>query len=192
MSLAELKATKPHKWWHEAIVDDMLVYPLDTLESRGKRLNYSPAYLSIIINTDMFKAAYERRRNEFKQNMDTALINKTTQVAAKGLDIMLEVLEQKRTQIPFAALSETVDKTLQRLGYGIQPRGPTVQVTGNNNTVAVLPTVTAEQLTQAREALRAVEAQTAGESERSEKMLPGGGQVVDGVLNISPPEPGES
>jgi len=193
MTVAELKATKSHRWWHEAIIDDMLVYPLDTLEARGKRLNYSASYLCILMNTDMFKAAYERRRKDFKETMDTAILNKTTQVAAKGLDIMLEVLEQKRAQIPFAALSETVDKTLQRLGYGVQPRGPTVQVNaGNGAQIAVLPTVTAEQLTSARAALRAAEGQRAIESERSEKSLPGEKslterkQLEDGVLDLTP------
>lgn len=187
-------AVLPKKWWHEAIIDDMLVFPLDTLEVRGKRLGYSPSYLSILTNTDMFKAAYERRRSEFRTNMDVALANKTTQVAAKGLDIMLEVLEQKRTQIPFAALSETVDRTLQRLGYGVQQKGPTVQVNaGAGSQVAVLPTVTAEQLGQARAALRAVETQRSLEpveakSEQSESSY----RLIDGELTAIPPEPGES
>jgi hypothetical protein len=173
MNYQALKMTKPHKWWHEAIIDDMLAYPTDTLEQRGKRVGYSASYLSIIINTDMFKAAYARRRTEYSEHLDASLINKATAVAAKGLDLMLETMESKRTQIPFGVLSDSVDKTLTRLGYGVQQKGPAVQVNipGNNNQVAVLPTVTADQLTSAREALRAVETNRASESERSEQML---------------------
>lgn len=192
MSLAVLKATKPVKWWHEAIIDDMLAFPLDTLEERGKRLNYSPTYLCIIINTDMFKAAYQKRKMDYKENLDNALVQKASAVAAKGLDIMLEALESKRTQIPFAMLSDSVDKTLTRLGYGVPNKGgPSVQVnmSGSGNQVAVLPTVTAEQLTSAREALRAVENKVASESERSEQMLPR--TKSDGILDLTP-EPGES
>jgi hypothetical protein len=187
MSLAELKLTKQVKWWHEAIIDDMLLYPLDTLEARGKRLGYTGSYLSILINTDMFKAAYQQRRDDFKQNMDAALTQKATTLAAKGLDIMLEVLETKRTQIPFAMLSDSVDKTLTRLGYGVPTKGPTVQVNvpGSHAQVAVLPTVTAEQLLSAREALRAVENNIAAEPKPPPK------QLEDGILDLTP-EPGES
>lgn len=190
MSMAELKATKPVKWWHEAIIDDMLQFPLDTLEVRGKRLGYSGTYLSIIINTDMFQAAYQTRRNDYRQNMDNALTQKASALAVKGLDIMLETLETKRTQIPFAILSDSVDKTLTRLGYGVPSKGPTVQVIGNNAQVAVLPTVTAEQLQSAREALRAVENNLANEQPPKAAAQ----ALTDGILDLSPvtPEPGDS
>jgi hypothetical protein len=191
MSMAELKATKPVKWWHEAIIDDMLLYPLDTLEVRGKRLGYSGNYLSIIINTDMFRAVYEQRRNEFKHNMDNALTQKASSLALKGLDIMLETLETKRTQIPFAVLSDSVDKTLTRLGYGVPTKGPTVQVIGNNAQVAVLPTVTAEQLLSAREALRAVENNLAIEPPERAKRADANRPPLDGILDLTP-EPGDS
>lgn len=183
MSLTALKAKKPHKWWHESIIDDMLCFPTDTLEERGKRLNYSASYLSIIINTDMFKAAYAKRRQEFKQTMDDALISKATNVAAKGLDIMLEIMETKRTQLPFAALTDTVDKTLTRLGYGVEKREAPVQlnVIGDRTNVAILPTVTAEQLTSARATLRAAEQTRADETPT---------KLID--VTPSTPEPGES
>lgn len=187
-----MTAPQKQSWWHEAIIDDMLANPLDTLEVRGKRLGYSGSYLSVLVNTDMFKAAYEERRRDFRTNMDVAIVNRTTQLAAKGLDIMLEVLESKRTQIPFAALSETVDKTLQRLGYGA-PQKPavSVQVTGNNAQVAVLPTVSAEQLAEARQALRAAEQERALEQPRSGGANPELKELADGILDLTP-EPGDS
>lgn len=172
MLIAELKATKPVKWWHEAIIDDMIAFPIDTLEARGKRLGYSGSYLCVIINTDMFKAAYQERRESYKTNIDAAILNKATRVAAEGLDLILETMQTKRTQIPFAALTDTVDKTLTRLGYGIEKKPSPVQLTVQGNNVAVLPTVTAEQLTSAREALRRVEQENAAApNERSEQML---------------------
>lgn len=145
------------KWWHEAIIDDMLAFPLDTLATRGARLNYNPTFLSTLINSDMFKAAYEHRRREYTANLDQSLTQKTAAVAGKALDIMLETLEAKRGAIPFGVLSDTVDKTLSRLGYGVKPQGTTVNVVGDNAKVAVLPAVNAAQLSEARSALRAAE-----------------------------------
>lgn len=152
----ELKETKPVRWWHAAIIDDMIAFPLDTLEVRGKRLNYAPAYLSIIMNTDMFKAAYEARRKEHSELLALGLTAKLGAVATKSLDIMLETLESKRTQIPFAALAKTSESTLQALGYGLKEKAVNVNVdnrTQNQNVVVV----TAEQLAEARDALRHAE-----------------------------------
>lgn len=154
---ADVKANKPVRWWHDAIIDDMLVFPLDTLATRAQRLNYSVAYLSVIMNTDLFKAAYQQRKQQFSSNMDHALVMKTTQVAAKGLDLLLEAMDTKRAQIPFQALSETVDKTLNRLGYGVKPGGNPVNVQVNTLGNVVGVTVSAEQLAEARMALRAAE-----------------------------------
>ncbi len=181
-SYQDLKERKPMRWWHEAIIEDLLLHPLDTMEERAKRLNYSAAYLSIIINTDLFKAAWHQRKLEFRANMDTALHQRTTQVAAKGLDLLLEAMEQKRAQIPFGVLADTVDKTLTRLGYGLKPEGNSVNVNVGVQAQVASVTVTSEQLAEARQALRAAEQQNALEPPRS------GSEPVLDLL----PEPGGS
>lgn len=157
----DVKANKPVRWWHEAIIEDLLLYPLDTLEARSKRLNYSTSYLSVIINTDLFKAAYQQRKQTYNSQMDQAIVMRTTQVAAKGLDLLLEAMETKRAQIPFGVLADTVDKTLNRLGYGVKPVGTPVNVSVGVQNTTTSVTVTAEQLAEARQALRAAEAHNA-------------------------------
>jgi hypothetical protein len=67
---------------------------------------------------------------------------------------VLETLEKKRDKIPFPALAEFADKTLQRLGYGSNAGGTAVNVNVNN---AIVPQVSAEQLAEARARIRAVE-----------------------------------
>ena len=184
-SYADVKANKPMRWWHDAIIDDMLAFPLDTLAQRSLRLNYTVAYLSVIMNTDLFKAAYQQRKASYQANMDQALVMKTTQVAAKGLDLLLEAMETKRAQIPFGVLSDTVDKTLNRLGYGVKPVGNPVNVNVNAPGGVVGVTVSAEQLAEARQALRAAEqhnALAAPEASKDPKLL---------ELSALP-EPGES
>lgn len=160
----EVKRKKPVRWWHEAIIDDMLAFPLDTLKARGARLNYDPAYLNVIINSDMFKAVYHARRGQYAERLDASLVQKTAEVAGAALDLMLESMQKKRTAIPFPALMEAADKTLSRLGYGVkgQPQtGVSVNVNGAGAQVAVVAPVSPEQLAEARLALRNAEQQRA-------------------------------
>ena len=150
---ADLKATKPFRWWHEAIIDDMLAFPLDTLEKRGARLGRAPNSLSLIINSDMFQAMYAARREAYNERLAGSISGKTAQVADKALDIVLETLEKKRDSLPFDSLVELTDRTLARLGYGAKSAATNVQV----NVGHVPPMVNAAQLAEARAALRAVE-----------------------------------
>lgn len=152
-SYGDLKRNKPTKWWHEYIVDDMLAFPTSTVKERAKRLDYSETYLSIIINSDMFKALYAERRKAYNERLDGSITQKTALAANKALDIVLETLEKKRDAIPFPALAEFTDRTLSRLGYGEKQSGTNVNVN-----VGIQPAVTPEQLAEARKSLRAVEA----------------------------------
>ena len=143
---------KPTRWWHEALVDDMLMYPKCLMADRAKRLKYSESYLSLIMNSDMFKALYTRRRAEYSAALDAGIQHKLGMAANKALDIMMETLDTKRNSIPFPALADFADTTLERLGYGT--KSAAVQV--NINTP---PLITQEQLAEARATLRAVETQ---------------------------------
>lgn len=148
----DVKRRKPFKRWHEAIVDDLLAFPLDKGAVRAKRLGYTESYLNVIVNSDMFKAYYASRRREYTERLNDSLVHKTSEVASKALDLMLEQLDKKRTDIPFATLADVTDKTLTRLGYGVKSGSP-VQV----NVDARAVTVSKDDLASARSALRAVE-----------------------------------
>lgn len=163
---ADLQRRKPVKWWHTAIIDDMLQYPLASNVERAARLGYSASYISIITNSDMFKAAYAARRAEVTQALDTSIVHKQMKVADQSLDLMLETLQKKRDAIPFPVLADVHDKTMNRLGYGVKPGqgGVNINVNAPNGRVAVLPTVSPEQLAEARDALRRVEQMRATES----------------------------
>lgn len=176
------KRRKPVRWWHDAIIDDMLIHPLDTVPERAKRLGYTENYMSVILNSDLFKAAYAARRSEFNVAMAQAISNKMGEVAVKGLDVLLETIEKKRDAIPFAVLSDTVDKTLNRLGYGVKPAGaPVVQVNASGQQVGVV--VSSEQLAEARQALRAAEAQRALETPTHPPVAP---VEVSPLLELAP------
>lgn len=142
-----------YRWWHEAIIEDMLAFPLSTLKERAARLGYSYSYLSLLINSDMFQLMYRKRKDEHAELLTTSLVEKTSRVAGTALDLMLESMERKRTDIPFPVLADTANKTLNALGYGTKPAAPAVTVVQQNNAALISPPVSREELSQAREAL---------------------------------------
>lgn len=150
------KRTIKTRWWHEAIIDDMLMFPRCTTKERAARLKYHENYLSLVMNTDMFKALYEQRRAEFNQRLADNIQRKAGEAVDKALDIVITTLETKRDKIPFAELTEFTDRTLERLGYGV--RGG-AQLNLQINNTPVQPSITKEQLAEARKDLRAVEDQ---------------------------------
>jgi hypothetical protein len=150
----EARERKPVRWWHEWIIDDMLMYPRDTIPERARRLKYSPTYLSLCMHSDMFKALYTERRAAYSARLHEGIADKTAEAANKALDLVIESLDKKRDKIPFAELSEFTDRTLERLGYGVKQNGSQVNVQVNTT-----PSVTKEQLADARRDLRAIEDQ---------------------------------
>jgi len=148
--------SRPVKWWHTAIIDDMIMFPTSTNSERGARLGYSAQAIMMLINSDMFKAAYEQRRLDFQSRLDDSIRSKMARNVELSLDIMHEKLEKKRDAIGFRDLNEANNSLLDRLGYGTKS-GPSTAVQVNVNGAPASPVVTANDLAEARARLRAVE-----------------------------------
>lgn len=146
--------------WYDSIIDDLIANPGTTLKAAASRLGRSPVTIGYIVNSDLFKARYSQRRDQFNEELDTRLIGKLAKVAELSLDLTLESLEKKRTAVPLPLLHEVSDKALARLGYG--PKQGTaaqiaVNVNQNNATAQVATPVSAEALAAARHTLKTVE-----------------------------------
>lgn len=199
LTYRETLTQKPLRWWHEAIIDDMLQHPLDTLQERGARLGYSAQGLKMIINSDLFQAAYKARRERYSQIIEFSLAERMGRVAEKGLEILTEQLEKKRDSLPFGAVAETTLSIVEKLGFGAKPApSSVVQINaGGGQGVVVATTATAEQLDAARSRLREIEAARLSEpqheplprQESSHRHFPTTGPVIEGTVNeVSPPQ----
>lgn len=147
-------------WYYERIIDCMVANPQFKIKDIAAEIGRSPSTVSMIINSDMFKAAYEQRRLQFTGFHDLALSHKMVAVAHQSLDLILERLEKKRDQVPLPLLTDLANKSLERLGYGVKsppPGSAAVQV--NVNQVALPGTVKAEDIEAARAAIRATQQQ---------------------------------
>jgi hypothetical protein len=157
------------RWWYAAISDAMIANPGATTNDIAASLGKAPTTISMISNTDLFRDYHAQRRQEFQKSHDFILSSKLGRVAEKGLDLLLEVMETKRTSVPLAQLVAITNSSLENLGYGpkAQPQAP-VQV--NVHQQVAVP-VSAGALEEARDALRRSEAKQLQEPPTFE-MLP--------------------
>jgi hypothetical protein len=136
--------------WYDSIIDDILANPGTRLKDTAARLGRAATTISSVVSSDLFKARWVQRREQFNQALDERLTRKLAAVAEKGLDAQIEILEKKRDTIPLPVLNETVKNSLDRLGYGPSPTAPPPVVVNNN-------VVSAEALAKARENLKTIE-----------------------------------
>lgn len=139
------------RWWYESLADYMIANPTSTQNEIAAYFGRNPATISLVINTDAFKAYFRQRRAQHEAGLDSEVRGKLFKVANKSLDFMLDSLEKKRDSIPLEILHRTTDTALKSLGYGAPaPQGTTVNVAAPTVNVAV----SVEDLEAARTALR--------------------------------------
>lgn len=140
--------------WYDSIIDDLLANPGTDLTDCAHRLGRSPDTVQAIARSDMFKARWAQRRQQYEELLNQKLVAKLTQTADLALDCTIEVLKKKRDAVPLPILAELTKTALDRLGYAPQGReaGSQVHVTLQQNNV-----VSAEALAAAREKLKLVE-----------------------------------
>lgn len=145
------------RWWYTAIAEWMLDHPDGTLQDCARDIGRGYNTVCMIASTDLFKAHLAMRRKDYQARRDTAVISKLTAVANRSLDIIGEVLDKKRDQVPLKQLESLATSALDRLGFAPQP----VQTTINNTIVnsQSRPSVTLEELESARRAYRSIQEQ---------------------------------
>lgn len=158
MTLALRSQRKRHRPMWDAIIDYMIANPNASNDDLCKHVGRAPSTISMIINSDLFRAHYAMRRQQFNFRHDGAIMDKTVRIAHAGLDAVLEVLEKRRDKIPLANLQSVTESALSRLGYGAQrpPEGATIVNVNNTQQTVVVP-VSKQDLLEAQMAYRQVQ-----------------------------------
>jgi len=144
---------KNPRWYHTHIIDWMMANPNGKLSDCAAFVGKKLPTLSAIIRSDLFQAALEKRKREFSSTQDLIIKQKLTQVSVASLDMILDVIDKKKSSIPLETLNTVADGALKRLGYGLEQKPqPGVQVNIQNNSVAV--PVSASELDAARSLMR--------------------------------------
>lgn len=169
-------------WWHESVVDWKLKNPELNQGDCARHFNVSESYMSILCNSDAFRAYEAGRRAEHNKAVSKDIIEQVEEVASVSLEVLHERIDKERDSIGLKIVGETCEMALKSLGFGVKPAsGQPV------NNVLVLNAATPEALESARGKMRlinqsspevgageATEASKQGElyEERSSQTLP--------------------
>jgi hypothetical protein len=134
---------KKMNWWYGAIINWMIANPQKRLYDCARELNVTQAWLSVIINTDMFKAELARRQEALGEHVTLSLSDKIAGVAHMALDAQLAELEEG--MLSGKDLRETSTMALKALGFIGDKPAQAVQVNNNFG-----PVVTREEIRNAQ------------------------------------------
>ena len=138
--MQQLKKIRPV---HEHIMDTMLECPDITLRELGVATGYSVSYLSIMTNSDAFRARFAERKQEVcRTSVD--IPTRMRAIAAVAMEKLGEHVERSEDA---DFLRTTADMMLHRLGYAPQRVGGGVTV---NAAPQVQFVISRDDLAQAR------------------------------------------
>lgn len=116
---------------HKAFADYMLMNPGCRLREMAAHFGYSVAWISTVINSDMFKAYFETRR----QGIDVAIANDLPSRLAAAAHLATErMIDTLETTSDPEILIDAFDKVLHRYGYAPNAKGGAQQASVINNT----------------------------------------------------------
>ena len=124
------------RYTHDAIIDEILVDPAISQGELARRFGYSQTWMSIIVNSDAFKARLAERKGELVDPAIRASIEERLESLAKrSLDRLMDRIESSVPLKPMELVA------IAKLGVGDRanrPAGPTVS---NNLYVFTAPPV---------------------------------------------------
>lgn len=158
---------KKLSWWHESIVDWMLLNPEGKLGQCARDLGVTASWLSTIVNSQLFRELLAKRRLEHASNISTSVIDKTQGITHLALELVEERLSRDDVMpLSYKEIRETAELGLKAMGYTARSGGAVVI---NNPSGAVqVNTVTPEMLENARKKMQAQQAPLPPQPERKE------------------------
>ncbi len=144
---------KKFRFWYDDIIDWMLGNPGGTQKDCAEALGRSAQSISMIVNSDMFKARWAERRGELNTMYAEAIAIKTARVGTLALDVLEDKLTNQPKTIPAGTVADIAKQSLEALGFGAPKAGQMVP------SQEVHVHVNSNVLAQARDRMRTIEGQ---------------------------------
>lgn len=104
---------------HEALADAMLTNPTATVAELAATFGRSPAWVSLVRNSDAFREILYRRRNDTVDPVITANIEQRFQIVAnRSLEILMDKLARDTKDVPDALALEAAKLGARGLSLG--------------------------------------------------------------------------
>lgn len=140
MSQTQIKTVR---WWHESIIELMIMHPDWKNRQIALELKVSEAWLSTVIHSDAFQVVYKERREAHFARASRTVIEKAEALAHVTIDAMTEKIERLPETVPLKELRETSELCMKALGYTARSNEPPIGRQGDtyntNNIVVASP-----------------------------------------------------
>lgn len=112
---------------HKAVMDWMLANPDRGLGDCSRELGYTQSWLSQIVNSDLFRDEFARRRSGIEEHENREIVGKLRRMAKGSLDVMTRRIEasargEEEDGASDQLLLEGSKAALKALGYGAPQR----------------------------------------------------------------------
>ena len=129
-ALTQSLAPDPKRPWHEAVIDMWLIDPTLQQGEIARRLGKTQAWLSILVNSDAFRAKYAARKAELvdpyiSEGAETRL----KAVVSEAANELVRRLTVAPASLSTKDLNATISSASRALGMGAGPSGPSIQQT---------------------------------------------------------------
>lgn len=144
---------------YEILADFMIANPRASYAELGEQLGLHANTVGMIVRSDIFQEYLRQRRDRNAEEFDGAVREKVMKTADRSLDLILDVMEKKRDNIPLGQLLQINERAMDALGYGGSAKAqPAVNVNVQQNNQTVAAPVAREVLESARATVRQLEA----------------------------------
>lgn len=150
--------------WHEQIVDWMLQNPHKTQGEMADFFSKTQAWISSVINSDLFREYKALRFTQHQDNISHSVIERVSGLAGLSIEVLEERIKEERADIPLGIVLDSASLMLKSLGYGPTQAAATAPTTINLNVNGA----SAEVLAEARDDLRRTHVENTVEAEDAE------------------------
>src|SRR5690242_624173 len=93
-----MPAPQKFHWWYDHNIDWMLLNPNGSMKDCALHLGRSYAYLTLIVNSDLFKQRLAERRKDVNERLSNAVEFRAKSAATKSLELLLSRMEERPEQ----------------------------------------------------------------------------------------------
>lgn len=107
------------RYTHDAMIDQLIANPWVHQNDLAAYFGYTPAWVSIVINSDMFQAKLAQRRSEIVDpTLRLSLEERFKAVATRSLEVLQEKLSKDASAVPDNLVLRAVELSAKALGVG--------------------------------------------------------------------------
>lgn len=138
---------------HHAIIDRLIVEPTIKLSHLAAEIGVTQPWLSVVMQSDIFKEEYAKRRAEHNAGVRERIIDKQLKITEKALNKLDDILDSD--DVEDRLVLDTAERTSKLLGFS-PSQGNAPQLTAEETERLVVREVAPGVIERARERIRRV------------------------------------